>query len=568
MPRPIRTFAALTLSCGLLAAAPPAFGQDKPAAEKPKPAAKPAGPAKLADPAAAAVSKLYEKVSPAFVAVKFTWDFELRRQELIGPGVVVSADGLVLCPLGVFNPIIPDAQMKGFKIVIPSQDKDADEVEAEFVGRDERTNLAFLRPVPAKAKSDAKPDAKGEAPKGDEEKKDKGSEKKDEAKSEEPAKKDDVAKKDEPSKKDEPTKKEDSAKTDADKKPEAPRTWTPVKLEERPLKVGQRVWSVGVLPEAAGYKTYLAESRVAAILRGDVPQVLVTGGLTGTGSIVFDDAGTAVGYVNAQGGQPVFINDSASAMAAIQNPPRIFTPASDLLQSLTDLPVAGKPLDLPWIGIPQSAMSGLTKDVADVYGLANQPAVQIGDVIPDSPAAKAGVKKGDVLLKLNGQPLERGDEPDEVPMILRRKLMRMKAGDEVTLSVVRKRGKPPEDVKVKLEPAPKQANLAKRFYAEDLGFGVRELVFIDTYSRRLAADAKGVLVSLTKPQSSAQSAGLRGNGREQSDVITSLNGQPVTDIAEFEKLYKVARKDKPKEALVLVVRREGRDDTVRIEPPQ
>jgi S1-C subfamily serine protease len=574
MPRPIRTFAALALSCGVLAVAPASADDKAPATDKPK-AAKAAaagGAAKLADPAAGAVSKLYDRVSPAFVAVKYTWDFELRRQELVGPGVVVSADGLVMCPLGVFNPVIPDAQMKGFKIVVPSQEKDADEVEAVFVGRDERTNLAFLRPalksagagtkpkadpdVKAKADDKAKPvpAAKGEAENGDAPKSD--ANKTDASKS-------DGAKKDEPSKKDEPATKEQASKPD---KP--PRTWTPVKLESRPLKVGQRVWSVGVLPEAASYKTYLGEARVSAVLRGEIPQVLVAGGLTGTGSVVFDDDGKAVGFVNAQGGQPVFINDSASAMQAINTPPRIFTPAGDLLQSLTDPPVAGTPLALPWIGIPASAMAGLNKDVADVYGLANQPAVQIGDVIPDAPAAKAGVRKGDVILKVNGKPLERGDEADEVPVILRRQLMRMKVGDEVTLSVVRKRGQPPQDIKVKLEPAPKGANLAKRFFAEDLGFGVRELVFIDTYSRRLSADAKGVLVSLIKPQSSAQSGGLRGNGREQSDVITSLNGQPVTDIGEFETLYKAARKDKPKEALVLVVRREGRDDTVRIEPPQ
>jgi hypothetical protein len=37
---------------------------------------------------------------------------------------------------------------------------------------------------------------------------------------------------------------------------------------------------------------------------------------------------------------------------------------------------------------------------------------------------------------------------------------------------------------------------------------------------------------------------------------------------EFQKSYEQARKDKPKEAVVLVVRREGSEDTVRIEPPQ
>src|SRR5690349_19971160 len=89
-------------------------------------------------PSAITAAALYERVTPSFVAVKYTWDFELRRQELTGPGLVISEDGLIMCPLGVFNMVIPDAQMKDFKILIPSQEHEADEIEAEFVGRDER----------------------------------------------------------------------------------------------------------------------------------------------------------------------------------------------------------------------------------------------------------------------------------------------------------------------------------------------------------------------------------------------------------------------------------------------
>lgn len=573
--------AALTLSLGLLAA--PNFAADVPAGDKPKPAPR------AADPAAATADKLYTRVSPSFVAVKYTWDFELRRQELIGPGLVVSADGLVMCPLGVFNTVIPDAQMKDFKIIVPSQEKDADEVEAEFVGRDERTNVAFLRPAPAgKKKAD---------PKKDEDKKAdaKADDAKDEKKSDDkkPEGKKDADKKDESSAKAEPKPDADKAKAADDKaetkkpepdakkpeadakkpdaddaKPPVPRTWVPVKFAEASFKVGQRIWSIGVLPEAASYKTYLAEARVAATLRGEYPQVLATSGLTGVGSVVFDDAGKAVGFINAQQGQNVFLNDGPNSMAAVNAPPRIFTPAADFLPSLSDPPEAGKPQDLPWVGIPSNAMTGLTKDLSEVYKLTDQPAVQVGDVIPDSPSAKAGLKRGDVIVKLNGQPLERGDETEEIPIIMRRKLVRMKPGTEVTLSVVRKPGQPAQDIKVTLEPAPKMPNVAKRFYAEDLGFGVREMMFTDTYARHLPADAKGVVVSLIKPQSSAQTGGLQGNSSPRSDVVTSINGQPVTDLASFEKLYQAARKDKPKEALVLVVRREGQDNTVRIEPPQ
>src|SRR5687768_1264436 len=69
--------------------------------------------------------KLYDRVTPSLVAVKYTWENELSRQELTGAGVVVSDDGLVMTSLSLFDPrvvLIPNEQMKEFKIIIPSQE--------------------------------------------------------------------------------------------------------------------------------------------------------------------------------------------------------------------------------------------------------------------------------------------------------------------------------------------------------------------------------------------------------------------------------------------------------------
>ena len=86
---------------------------------------------------------------------------------------------------------------------------------------------------------------------------------------------------------------------------------------------------------------------------------------------------------------------------------------------------------------------------------------------------------------------------------------------------------------------------------------------MDTYARRLKPDAKGVIVALIRPQSAAESAGLKMN-----DMITELNRQPVTDVEAFQKAYEAFRTEKPKEAVVMVVLREGNTQTIRIEPPQ
>ena len=66
-----------------------------------------------------AAQKLYERVTPSLVAVKYTWESELGRRELAGAGVVVREDGLVMCQLALFDMRIPDDQLKEFKIIVP-----------------------------------------------------------------------------------------------------------------------------------------------------------------------------------------------------------------------------------------------------------------------------------------------------------------------------------------------------------------------------------------------------------------------------------------------------------------
>lgn len=345
-------------------------------------------------------------------------------------------------------------------------------------------------------------------------------------------------------------------------RPKEPQQWKAIKFEDEPLNVGDTVLSIGMLPKAANYKSYFTQGAVAATLRGEMPQVLVTGGgLASMGSPVFDAGGKAIGMVSPMGQSPLLNDQRGNELLAVLNPPRFFVPARDFLLSIKDPPTPEHPLKLPWMGVAQ--MSGVNKDLADVLGLGNQPAIQIGDVVPNAPADKAGLKPGDIIVKVDGKPLERGDEPSELPAIMSRRLLRLHPGDSVTFSIMREKDQPLKDVQVTLADQPKQANLAKRFYAEDLGFVVRELVFYDIYGLKLPPDQKGVFVALLKPQGAAQSGGLK-----MGDVVTKLDNEPVIDVAQFKQAYNDIRKQKPNEAIVLEVRRGDRQDTVRIEPPR
>lgn len=339
--------------------------------------------------------------------------------------------------------------------------------------------------------------------------------------------------------------------------------WRPLTLAAEPAEVGQSVVGVGLLPKYAGYKPYVTVPTVSATLRGPVPQVLVDGaGLASVGSVVLNEAGEVVGMVHLQEGQTALLNLPKDSMDAVIDPPRMFIPSSFVRATIESPPTPEAPARIADLGI--RASSGLTDEVADYYGLKGRPAVQVGDVIADTAAERAGLKSGDVIVTLDGEPIERGDLPNELPDLLDRAVARRAVGSDVTLGVVRERGKPPEDVTVTLAERPRAANLAERFHAEDLGFTAREAVFQDYYERKLdPKQTDGVIVAYVKRDGNAATGGL-----QPGDLIQQVNQAKVEGVGPFKEQYQAFREQSPEEAVVLEVLRGVNTQIVRIEPPQ
>lgn len=448
-----------------------------------------ASPALAAD--ALKPAELLDRAKKSLVVVQFTYEGELGKRDFAGMGVVIDDAGTIVYSIDLAPRGLPDSQMKHFKLMLPGDPEN--EIDAEFLGRDERYGLSYVK---------AKPDK------------------------------------------------------------ESKTVWTPLKFVDQPVSVGESVYSVGLLPKAAGYNAYFSSADVAATLRGPVPQVLVTGsGLTVIGSPVFNLKGDVVGLVNSQTDRTVLLNDPRNPFASVESPTRIFTPASDFIPSLESPPKADAPLKLAFIGV--TSLTGLTKDVADFYGLEGKVAIQVGDVIPGFSAERAGLKKSDIIVTLNGKPLERGDLPDESPAIFTREISKMDVGQKVTLGVISERGAEPKPVEVTIDERPAQANKAKRHYADDLGFTTRDVVFEDTYARKIPSDTQGGVITFVRPQSPAAAAGLAPN-----DFVQRLNQTPISSVDQFKKDYESFRKQKPADAVVLEVLRQGNTQIIRIEPPR
>lgn len=133
----------------------------------------------------------------------------------------------------------------------------------------------------------------------------------------------------------------------------------------------------------------------------------------------------------------------------------------------------------------------------------------VGEVLPDSSAASAGLKSGDVIVSMNGNRIQSFNE-------LRAKIATLGAGREATLGVLRD-GKE-QNIKVKLQEASSGQIAATQLHPMLQG-------------ATLNNSEAGVEVSALESNSAAAQIGLR-----QGDIITGVNRQRVSNLAELRRL--------------------------------
>lgn len=172
----------------------------------------------------------------------------------------------------------------------------------------------------------------------------------------------------------------------------------------------------------------------------------------------------------------------------------------------------------------------VTADIAEAMGLDSRQGALIAQVTPDSAADKAGLKAGDVVTKVNGKPI--ADAAELAKVIGLRKV-----GEQVELTIIRDGETQTLTAKVGKRPDQASQTSAKGGPLEGVRIGE-----LDERSR-LYGQVEGVLVTAVSPD--APAAGTLRPG----DVITSVNRQPVTSVAEFK--HAASGKDK----LLLRVRR-------------
>ena len=170
----------------------------------------------------------------------------------------------------------------------------------------------------------------------------------------------------------------------------------------------------------------------------------------------------------------------------------------------------------------------LDQSLADSFGMKKPGGALVSGVENDSPAARAGIEPGDVIVSVNGKEVKSSNElPPLIANIL--------PGNSAKLQVWRKGSLRDIDVKVGAQKEDKdkvasaegkEANLGR------LGLGVRTL----TPEERRQVDGKGGLL-VESVSGAAARAGIRSG-----DVVLSVNGEPVSSVEQLRSLVAKASK--------------------------
>jgi len=166
----------------------------------------------------------------------------------------------------------------------------------------------------------------------------------------------------------------------------------------------------------------------------------------------------------------------------------------------------------------------LTRELSDKLGLGEATGVRVTQVL-GSGDATGGLKVGDVITAVDGDPLE-ASQPSDADLFATR-IRQYKIGASVELSVLR--GKTPQKLKVTLATSPRLPREMKKYEDPNFEFRVRDLAAADRLEEGLPPDQHGVLVDAVREGGWAALAHLA-----VGDLLLSIDGQAVDDVEKVQ----------------------------------
>ena len=221
-------------------------------------------------------------------------------------------------------------------------------------------------------------------------------------------------------------------------------------------------------------------------------------------------------------------------------------PAALAKQVVTTALGGGHAMVRPWLGVKAQPLTG---DMAKSFGLSAPQGVVAADVWPDGPAARAGVVRGDVIVSVNGQPVNDAGA-------LNYNVATLAPGASVSL-VVRKAGGAERTVEARLATPPNAPPKDQRTIdGRNPLNGATVINLSPAAASDLGLDpfaGTGVVVT-------GVAGGYAGNlGLQPGDFVRQINGVAITSVAQL-----VATLAAPADGWVIVIQRGGQMITARV----
>jgi len=397
---------------------------------------------------------------------------QTRQAQSLGSGFVISADGYIVTNNHVVSPGAEGATVDSITVILP----DRSEYPATLVGRDSKSDLAVLKIEPKKTLPFVKFGDSTKARVGD---------------------------------------------------------W--VVAIGNPFGLGSTV-TAGII-SALHRNTTGADDRFiqtdASINQGN------------SGGPMFDMQGNVIG-INSQ----ILSPSGGNVGIGFAIPSEQAVPIIDTLRK-------GQSVKRGYLGIQ---ISPLSDDIAESLGLPKNHGEFVQGVEPGKGADKAGIKPGDVIVRVN----RREVTPDEtlsfmvggLPIGAKVPLELIRNGKPMTVTATVAQRPPEEQLASFAQQSPddfsdQDQKSSKQAAQQQLGLAVTPLTATIAGQIGLPATTKGVVVTAVDPSTDAGSKGLR-----RGDVVLSANGQPVINEAELNTAVTSA-KAAGRSAILLQVLRRG-----------
>lgn len=180
---------------------------------------------------------------------------------------------------------------------------------------------------------------------------------------------------------------------------------------------------------------------------------------------------------------------------------------------------------------------GALRDLESFFELATNTGMLINSVDPGSPAARAGLRPGDIVLAIEGAAVD-GRFPEQLPPI-QNQIASFPVGTTLTVSV--RRNGSSQDVEVVTERL--ESRVGEEWAFEKWGMSVRKVSRAFARENRLPEE-DGVIVIGTQSAFPAEKAGLA-----RGDIISKIKGEPIHSLEQLKDVYAVFERE-PESILV------------------